>query len=647
MKKTFLLLLLAVAATADAKVVLPKHFTSNMVVQQNSTLRIKGKTSPNAAVSFTASWQKNRVETKSDRNGLFLVETVTPKAGGPYTLTFNDGEETRLENVMAGEVWIGSGQSNMEMPLEGWGKVLNYQEEIAAANYPQIRLLQVKTTTSIKPWDDLVLTNDGWQVCSPQTVPNFSALCYFYALRLWEELKVPIGIIDDNWGGTPCESWVSADALTGVTGYEEQMSKIVELGQDEAKVRAYYEDVNKGFEKLETEKDPGLKQEWFRTGTPDADWPTMKVPCKWESVIGNYDGTVWFRKTTEVPEGQAGKAAKFHLSTLDDLGRCYWNGEVIGETKRILLPADFDVPASLVKAGKNELCVRLNDTGGDGGMVAKAEEMYVELADGQRITLADEWKYAKGVSMKDLPTRPLDINNSHHPSVLYNAMIAPLTDFPIKGCIWYQGCSNVGRSEQHEALFQTLITNWRQKFRNPDMPFYFVQLANYLQPRDLQPDSEWALLRESQEAALALPNTGMAVNIDLGDANDIHPKTKRELGRRLSAIALNKTYHKKMPYTAPVYDSYQVEGTKVRIHLRAEKGVEPLVQETDLKGFTIAGPDRKWHVATAHTEGNDIVVSCPDVKVPLAVRYGWADNPTCTLRTASNLHVAPFRTDRW
>lgn len=647
MRRLFFCALLVAAGAANAKVTLPTHFTSNMVIQRDTTLPVKGKARPGATVSLSVSWSKKITTATADDNGIFRMTVETPKAGGPHTMTFDDGEKTVLDNILSGEVWLGSGQSNMEMPLEGWGKVLNYKEEIAAANYPKIRLLQVKKTTSLKPKEEVELTMDGWQECSPATVHNFSALCYFYAVRLWEELGVPVGVIDDDWGGTSCEAWTSAEALTGVTGYETQMKKIIELGQDGDKVTKYYEELAEDFRRKEKEEDPGLRGKWYQTGTDDSHWRSMTVPCRWETVLSSYDGVVWFRRTVDIPEDMAGKQLTFSMGNYDDMGTTYWNGRLIGETYGYQDQAVHTIPGDMVKSGRNEICVRLMDTGGDGGMVAKEELMFVSSPEGKKISLAGDWKYQAALDLRDLPKRPLAINDQNHPSVLYNAMISPLTDFPIKGVIWYQGCNNVGRAPQHEALFQTLITDWRARFGNPDMPFYFVQLANYLTPHDVQPDSEWALLRETQAAALALPNTGMAVNIDLGDANDIHPKTKRELGRRLAAIALNKTYGKKNAYTAPVYESYSVEQGKVRIRLSVPKGGEPLVQESGLKGFTIAGPDRQWHVAQAYTDGNDIVVSCPDVKVPLAVRYGWADNPTCTLRTASGLHVAPFRTDKW
>ncbi len=501
-RMTWLAAVLCVAQAGWGRVTLPNHFTDNMVVQQKTTLKIRGTANAGSTVTLKTGWNKKGVSTTAAADGKFLLTIETPKAGGPYELIFNDGEETTLKNVLVGEVWLGSGQSNMEMPLAGWGKILNYEEEIKNANYPKIRLLQVKKVTNIKPQEQVQLNMGGWQECSPEHIANFSALCYFYALNLWEELKVPIGVIDDDWGGTTAESWVSAEALKGVQGLEKLASQIIKDNYDGEKIT-----------------------KWI-----DEDYA---------------------KRLQAAPEGQK-------------------------------------------------------------------------------------------------PGKPLPITHQNHASVLYNAMIHPLIEFPIRGVIWYQGCSNVGRHRQHQSLFQTLIKDWRARFNNPDMPFYFVQLANYLEPKDVQPRSAWALLRESQADALCLPNTGMAVNIDLGDAKDIHPKTKRELGRRLSAIALNQTYGKKVPYTAPIYRDYTVEGKTMRIKMDMPQGAESLVQDDNLPGFIMAGPDGKWHKATGKTCGkSEVIVSSPAVKQPVAVRYGWADNPTCTLHTKSGLYVAPFRTDNW
>lgn len=649
MRKTFLsAAFLLCALMAQAKITLPSVYTNNMVLQQKSTLKIHGRANPDSEVTLQTGWSRTAISTKSDKRGHWYMEVATPKAGGPYTLLFSDGEDTTLENVMVGEVWLGSGQSNMEMPLAGWGKVFNYEEEIANANYPQIRLFQVKKVVDLKQRDcfSLEYNMGGWQECSPTTVPNFSALCYFYACRLWDELKVPIGVIDDDWGGTPAQAWISAEALGRVMGFQEEMAWMDKMGSKLTEEVARRE---KEWNEAFTTRDIGLTaaRPWYKPETNDKNWDSMDLPASWQNgPLRSFDGVVWFRKTIDVPQSSAGKDLQLSLGPVDDLDITYFNGEKIGETSGHVQNRLYTVPGKLVKAGRNVITVRVTDMSGDGGFVGKADQMHYAIA-GEKTTLSGEWKYSIGLDISRMEARPRPVN-SHHPSVLYNAMINPLIDFPIRGVIWYQGCSNVPAALQHESLFQTLIHEWREKWQQPDMPFYFAQLANYLAPKDVQPESQWALLRETQERALVMHNTGMACNIDIGDAYDIHPKSKRELGRRMAAIALHKTYGKKnIIYTAPIYKGYQVVGDEVHIEFDYPEGSEPFIQDDNLPGFIIAGPDHKWYVASAKTEGDKVIVRSNKVKHPIAVRYGWADNPTCTLRTESNFPVTPFRTDNW
>lgn len=651
MRKTFLAAaLLMCGMWAEAKVTLPSVYTNNMVLQQKSTLKIHGKANPNAEVTLQTGWSRTAITVKSDARGQWYMEVGTPKAGGPYTLVFSDGEDTTIDNVMVGEVWLGSGQSNMEMPLAGWGKVFDYEKEIANAKYPDIRLFQVKKVVGLKERDcfSLEYNMGGWQECSPETVHNFSALCYFFACRLWEELKVPIGVIDDDWGGTPAQSWVKAEALGRVTGFEQHLAWIQDVGLESIVKES--ERINKEWQETLTKKDIGLTADrpWYGNDIDDSRWNTMAVPGNWETKgLPNVDGVVWFRKTVEIPEAQAGKDSRLSLGSLDDADITYFNGEKVGEgaggAERV-----YTIPGKLVRAGKNTITVRIMDQGAQGGFCSTPDKIFLE-AGSNPISLAGNWQYAVGLNSAYFTERTHAQNvNQNYATVLYNAMINPLVDFPVKGIIWYQGCSNVGAAVQYESLFQMLIQDWRRQWQQPDMPFYFAQLANFLEPKDVQPHSEWALLREAQEKALHLHNTGMACNIDIGDAKDIHPKSKRELGRRMAAIALHKTYGQtKTVYTAPIYKDYTIVGNEVHIEFDYPEGSEPFIEGKDLPGFTIAGTDHKWYVGKARTEGGKIIVSSSKVQNPVAVRYGWADNPTCTLRTKSNFPVTPFRTDNW
>ena len=330
---------------------------------------------------------------------------------------------------------------------------------------------------------------------------------------------------------------------------------------------------------------------------------------------------------------------------IDDEDITYFNGVEIARGAGYMTPRTYTIPAKLVKAGKAVLAVRVSDFGGEGGIHGKAEELYVE-ADGKRICLAGDWKYRIGLSLKGFPPALVSpIQSSSYPTVLFNAMVKPWTAFPIKGVIWYQGEANVGRPEQYGDLFPALITDWRRQWRS-DFPFYFVQLANFMESKEIQPDSEWAALREAQTKALKLDQVGMAVTIDIGLADDIHPKNKQEVGRRLALVALAGSYGKNVSGSAPVFRNYRIKGDKMELDFgQKQDGFQ--IKGTTLKGFTIAGPDRVFYPAEAMVQNGTIIVFSPEVSIPLAARYGWADNPDCNLYGENGLPVAPFRTDCW
>ena len=637
----------------QAKITLPAFFTDNMIIQQQTTMTLFGKAKPNKKVSIETSWNNQHYETKADAQGNWQVAVSTPTAGGPYRITLSDGKKTVLENVMAGEVWFCSGQSNMEMPVAGWGKIKNYEQEIAAADYPGIRLFQVKKHTSVAPLDayQVESTMGGWKECSPSTVPEFSAVAYLYARELHQKLNVPVGVIDCTWGGTPAEAWTSSESLKQVMGYQKEVGKLEALGFDRDKIMAEYGKEQASWKAEISKIDKGYqngKACWVGENVDDNDWQQMELPGYWEGKgLPNFDGVVWFRKQIEVPADWAGKDLQLNPGTIDDEDIVYWNGEQIASGAGYNVQRHYTVPARLVKAGRNTLAIKVSDNGGEGGIAGKAEDMNLKLSDQASLSLAGSWKYRVGCSLADMPPAPIYPEHSSFPSVLFNGMVHPCLEYPVKGVIWYQGCNNVGRAEEYESLFQTLITDWRKQFGQPDMPFYFVQLANYLDRKLVQADSPWAALREAQSQAQHLAHTGMAANIDIGEAHDIHPKNKQEVARRLAVISLADTYGQKIPAQAPVYDDYTVENGKVRISFTIPAIGERFEQNKDIKGFTIAGPDHVFYPAEAYTDGDEVVVYSHYVKVPVAVRYGWADNPECTLRTPTNLPVAPFRTDNW
>ena len=633
----------------QAKVVLPSVFTDNMVLQQKTDITFYGDATKNKQLTVKTGWNGKEYHTEADGQGKWSLKIPTPAAGGPYEITFSDGKKLQLKNVMIGEVWFCSGQSNMEMPVAGWGKVMNYEQEIAEAAYPAIRLFQVKKNTSLAPLKEVESTLGGWQECSSATVPEFSALAYFYARALWKELNVPIGVIDCTWGGTPAEAWTNHETLRQVMGFREEMDKLERLGFDPNRMEQAYSEERAHWQSLFTEKDKGMENGklcWTAPSLSEEDWQTISLPGYWEGKgLKDFDGIIWFRRSLEIPAEWAGKPLTLRLGMIDDEDITYFNGVEIARGAGYMTPRTYTIPAKLVKAGKAVLAVRVSDFGGEGGIHGKAEDLYVE-ADGKRISLAGDWKYRIGLSLTGFPPAPVSpVQSSSYPTVLFNAMVKPWTAFPIKGVIWYQGEANVGRSEQYGDLFPALITDWRRQWRS-DFPFYFVQLANFMESKKIQPDSEWAALREAQTKALKLDQVGMAVTIDIGLADDIHPKNKQEVGRRLALLALAGSYGKNVSSSAPVFQNYIIKGDKMELDFgQKQDGFK--IKDTTLKGFTIAGPDRVFYSAEAMVQNGKIIVSSPKVSVPLAARYGWADNPDCNLYGENGLPVAPFRTDCW
>lgn len=633
----------------QAKVVLPSVFTDNMVLQQKTDITFYGDATKNKQLTVKTGWNGKEYHTEADGQGKWSLKIPTPAAGGPYEITFSDGKKLQLKNVMIGEVWFCSGQSNMEMPVAGWGKVMNYEQEIAEAAYPAIRLFQVKKNTSLAPLKEVESTLGGWQECSSATVPEFSALAYFYARALWKELNVPIGVIDCTWGGTPAEAWTSHETLRQVMGFREEMDKLERLGFDPNRMEQAYSEERAHWQSLFTEKDKGMENGklcWTAPSLSEEDWQTISLPGYWEGKgLKDFDGIIWFRRSLEIPAEWAGKPLTLRLGMIDDEDITYFNGVEIARGAGYMTPRTYTIPAKLVKAGKAVLAVRVSDFGGEGGIHGKAEELYVE-ADGKRISLAGDWKYRIGLSLKGFPPAPVSpIQSSSYPTVLFNAMVKPWTAFPIKGVIWYQGEANVGRSEQYGDLFPALITDWRRQWRS-NFPFYFVQLANFMESKKIQPNSEWAALREAQTKALKLDQVGMAVTIDIGLADDIHPKNKQEVGRRLALVALAGSYGKNVSGSAPVFRNYRIKGDKMELDFgQKQDGFQ--IKGTTLKGFTIAGPDRVFYPAEAMVQNGKIIVFSPEVSIPLATRYGWADNPDCNLYGENGLPVAPFRTDCW
>ena len=570
-------------------------------------------------------------------------------AGGPYELRICGKDTVIFNNVMIGEVWICSGQSNMEMPLAGWGKIFNYEQEIAAAHVPDIRLFHVPHRTGDVPLTEI--KSDGWKPCSPVTIPEFSAVAYFFARYLQKELNVSIGLIQSTWGGSAIENWTSSATLIDNPDFNDI---VLGMSADEFTLE--------GFWKLHEEKlnlwGVDIQQEikslgcydhgWEKGDYSAEDWKVLTLPTIWENDGLDLDGIVWFRKEIQIPGSWQGQDLTLSLGPIDDVDVTWFNGYKIGSKASRYINRKYSIPASVVKTGKNILVVQVLDVGNKGGISGKPGQLNLVNNNQDSISLAGIWQYnidSIQPDLKKLPPGPPA--RANRPMVLFNGMIAPLIPYGIRGAIWYQGENNASRAYRYRSLFPALIKDWRAHWNQGDFPFFFVQLANYQNVRIKPADSDWAELREAQLLTLSEPNTGMAVCIDIGEADDIHPKNKQEVGRRLALNALNLVYDQDVVYSGPLYRKMRVEGNKIRLSFDHIDDGLTAKDGDKLTGFSIAGSNKKFVWADAEIDGETILVSSPAVPVPVAVRYAWASNPVCNLYNGAGLPASPFRTDSW
>ena len=657
-EKLLIALLLAGSMSARAQVKLQPLFTDNMVLQQQADVPIWGEDKAGKKVTVTTSWDKRKYTTTTAANGKWKVSVATPKAGGPYSITISDGKTVRLNNVLIGEVWLCSGQSNMEMPIVGWGNDYFKAEHKDADNHPNIRLLQLNLVASMTPDNHFTARNNGWTVCNYTNLAPFSATAYFFGRDLEKHLNVPIGLIQTCWGGTVAEAWTGKESLELDPDFTKGLKNLSEMSASKENAMKKYEGDKLQWQKNVDSKDAGMKNGkavWAAPGFNDESWMTMKVPGLFsQNGLEKFDGLVWFRHTVDIPSSMTGKALTLRLGSVDDIDVTYFNGVRIGQTEGWAKERVYQIPARLVKAGRNVIAVRNLDTGGDGGLYGKTEQFRL-TAEGQKgagqgtqeINLSGEWRYKVSTGMQELPAMPANPNgNPNLPTVLYNAMINPLIPYTIKGAIWYQGEANASRAYQYRDLLPLMINDWRSRW-GYRFPFYIVQLANFMARHDHPTESAWAELREAQALTTNLDNTGVSCTIDIGMEKDIHPSNKQDVGHRLALIARAETYGQNVEFSGPLYKSYEMMGHCIRIHFDHTTDGLKTNDDRPVTGFAIAGPDHVWHWATATVDGNSVIVSSDKVKFPVAVRYAWADNPACNLYNGANLPAFPFRTDCW
>ncbi|WP_460920748.1 sialate O-acetylesterase [Pontibacter brevis] len=644
-KLTFLFLLAfcLFAYNAQSEVKLPQLVSDGMVLQRDAKTNIWGWASPGEKV--TVKFRGKTYRATTDANGKWQIKLASMKAGGPYTMDIKGSNQITLKDILLGDVYFVSGQSNMvhQMSLHN----ITYAEDIATANYPQIRHFWIPTTTNLQgPAQDL--PQGSWKWANPQDVNNFSAVAYFFARKLYNEYKIPIGLINASVGGTPIEAWMSEE------GFKEfpSIQATIEKNQDTSYVNAANRRAA-AFAKANQPKpdqDRGLNGavKWYEPAYEAKNWKTINIPGYWEDQgIKDLNGVVWYRREIEIPESMTGVPAKVHLGRIVDADVLYINGEKVGNTTYQYPQRRYSVPAGVLKPGKNLFVIRVINNGGKGGFVPD-KPYYIE-ANGQTVDLKGYWQYKVGEVYRPVTGKTESgISAQNQPTALYNAMVAPATNYTIKGILWYQGESNAGNPEEYKKLLPALISNWRDKWGQGNLPFLYVQLPNFMEANYLPSESNWAMMREAALQTLSVPNTAMAVTLDLGEWNDIHPDNKKDVGERLALAAQKLIYgDKKVVSSGPLFQSAQIDGNKIVLSFTNTGSGLVSIDEEELSQFAIAGEDKKFVWAKARIEGDKVVVWSEEVPEPKYVRYAWADNPdSANLYNKEGLPASPFRTDK-
>ena len=635
---------------------LNRLFSDHMVLQQKEKVTFWGECAPEQQLTVSASWGAE-ASTNADASGHWKLNLSTPKAGGPFVIHVSSGpQKITLNDVLVGEVWLASGQSNMDLPVKGWlpeDTVRNSKQAIAQANFPQIRLLKVPFNIAIVPMDSL--GGGKWTSASPQTVGDFSATAYFYALKLYQELHVPIGIIQSSIGGTPAEAWTSKESLVKLDDFN---STIEGLG-------ALQTTINNWLMKWPFQAVPRSDDDWRNlhvgdesAATPwfdDSKWDSMKLPGRFDRLkSGEFDGVLWLRRKVDIQDMSVDYVLK--IGSVDDMDESFVNGHSVGgimNSGSSTTPRELVVSKEFLRKGENTIAIRAIDTGGPGFINGP---ITLSNSKGDVISLEGEWKsrlvaenlggkfYTYGLKT-DVSERPNTAQlNSNSPTVLFNAMINPLVPYTVKGAIWYQGESNVGRAEQYKRLFPLMITDWRRKW-GYEFPFYYVQIAPNLYKAPDQKDQSQKL-RDAQRYALKLPKTGMAVTLDIGKLTSAHPAYKQEVGDRLARFALANEYGKKQVCFGPLYKRAIPAGKQMIVEFEiASVGSGLQMPTTELTGFEVSGTDKVFVSAKAKIEGNNVVVESPSVASPVYVRYAWSDGFAATLFNREGLPASTFTSE--
>lgn len=649
--------LLSPTLLACAELALPAVFTDHAVLQRERSIPVWG--TADAGTTVTVAFDGATATAVAAADGTWRALLPAHPAGGPYQLSVTTaaGASRTVADLLVGEVWVCSGQSNMQWIVK---QSNDADREVAEAQHPRIRLLQVPRVAVGEPQRDV---KAAWQVCSPETVGGFSAVGYFYGRELMRSLDVPVGLIDSSWGGTPAEAWTALPWLEGTAELAPIAQRWAAMAKSLNK-EEYAKKVADWQARAEFD-DPGIAAEaanWQDPALQTGDaWVAATLPALWEDGLkqdARINGGVWVRRTVEIPAAWAGRDLMLGLGAIDDFDIAWFDGVEVGRTGKDTAnwwttPRRYTVPGKLVKAGSAVIAVRVWDRYLGGGFGGAPAQMKLQPVgdDAAAIQLAGAWlkrvEASKPEPSDPMPANPAALQNA--PAHLYNGMIAPLVPYGIRGAIWYQGESNAGRAEQYRTLLPAMVDSWRSAWGQGDLGFYIVSLANYQGRAEVPRDSDWAELREAQDlTARLLRHAGQAMAIDIGDAKDIHPRNKQEVGRRLALQALRGTYGKDVVASGPTLRAVAIDAGTVRVRF-ADIGGGLATSDTQApRGFALAGADRAFRWATsAVIDGDSVVLKAEGIDRPVAVRYGWDINPDVNLVNAEGLPAVPFRSDAW
>jgi sialate O-acetylesterase len=642
MKITLMMLTCLLSAKSIyTQVRLPGIFGDHMVIQRSQPVPVWGWSAPTEKIVVTFNHQTKA--TSADHNGRWRVNLDPEPAGGPYELSVQGSNIIKYRDVFVGEVWLCSGQSNMEFELKS---AMNEEAEIRSADHPEIRQIKIPASASPSPKDDIAPAS--WKTCNPQNAGEFTAVGYFFAREIVKRLHVAVGLINSTWGGTMVETWISRGAFEKSPEFRSMIASMPEKDLESA-VKQRRTILEKQVSLLQRNITDTLPEpEWKDPAYNSQAWPVMRVSTTWENQglgLNDLDGTVWFRKEIRLDSDAANKTFTLSLGKIDDFDETYVNGIRVGATRNYAANRLYPVPRGIFREGRNVIAVRVEDTGGGGGFYGDSLAVKLETENGD-LALGDPWSFR----VAKIANGSAGIGPNDFPGLLYNAMIHPLIPYAIRGVLWYQGEANADRAYQYRTAFPLLIADWRQQWQEGVFPFYYVQLASFNAANgNSEHGSSWAELREAQTRTLNVPETGMAVTIDIGTSNDIHPKNKQDVGLRLAAIALNNIYGRPMEYSGPVYESMNIQENKIILSFtHTGSGLVARNKYGYLTGFEIAGTDHHFHYAKAFLEKNKVIVFADDVQQPVAVHYAWADDAgDANLFNQEGFPAVPFRTDQW